>query len=168
MRYVFKINSSGKYQLYDNQNHQWGDVVYDNVTKPPKGNVSSVLRIFSCVAVQSGGKTGIFSLLKRKLLIPCQYDKMLYDYREWFNDGWVVSQKGKLGLLSINGGEILPCDYDEIIPEPYAWLIKQNGLWGTYDNKTKTMGLPCVYDEIIVSSDDYRVRKGSEWVTINR
>lgn len=168
MRYLFIINSSGKYQLYDTQNHQWENTIYDNVTEPQKKRGLSIIRIFSCKTVQEGDKKGIYSILKKRLIIPCEYDDILYDYHERFNDGWVVSQKGKWGLLSIKGDVILPCVYDEIVPESYAWSVKQNRLWGIYDNRTKTIEVPCMYDEIIVSSNDYQIRKGNEWVTINR
>ena len=168
MSMVFKTNASGRFQLFDPVNQKWHNVVFDNVQKPNKRNVSSVIRIYSCQAVEKDGKWGIYSVLNRSQIVPCMYDTIIYDYHERFNDGWVVAQNNKWGLYSTNGEIILPCEYDEIVSAPYAWIIKRNGLWGAYDNKTKTFGLPCLYEKLIVTAHEYTALKGKEWITITR
>lgn len=168
MRFVFLQNGIGKFQLFDSELKKWEDVVFDDVKKPQKRNVSSVIRIFSNQAVRKNGKWGIYSLLKKTLIIPCIFDQIIYDHKERFNDGWVVLQNDKWGLLSIDGSVVLPCEYDEILSASYAWLIKKEGRWGTYDNKEKHMGLPCIYNEIIVTPHEYRALNGKEWLIISR
>ena len=84
----------------------------------------------------------------------------------WFEENVLrVSRNGKYGLIDLDGKEIVPCDYDEIISlngVKNEFLIKKAGNIGLVNEKGQTI-IPAVYKEIRTLKEGYT----SEYIIIN-
>ncbi len=78
-----------------------------------------------------------------RLLKQAQYDDCFS-----FQNGYAhVMKDGLMGLISIDGRELLPCKYEEIGDyDGDSILVKQNGLYGMIDRHGREL-LPCKYNE---------------------
>lgn len=94
--------------------------------------------------VYKNNKCGFINT-KGELVIPL----ILNDtrYYNWYSHQEVeLIQNGKKGLLFIDEGTYIPCEYDEIVQIYNKWvMVKKNGKWGWVDHSGKTM-IPCRYD----------------------
>ncbi|MGL1889655.1 MAG: hypothetical protein OCD76_24285, partial [Reichenbachiella sp.] len=57
----------------------------------------------------------------------------------WAEDIWMVNRKGKIGLQSKKGKEIVPALYDLVLPTilPKFSFIVKDGKLGIYDNESQ-------------------------------
>lgn len=97
-------------------------------------------------------KYGVLDLENQKELIPFIYDKDYHHFENRSNNTeyFILKKNGLKGILSTQGEELLPFDYDQISPDYYDnyWIIKRNGLYGLLDANSLTTILPTQYKTI--------------------
>jgi hypothetical protein len=121
-RYELKQSSNGKYGLYDNKQEEWlSDSLYDQVKKPIAKDAKSTLNVLFSKLVSQEGKWGVFSVHPKRLsiVIPCEYEEILYDWIVGVDGLWLLKKDGKWGAYSIYRKQIIVpfkyCDVDEVI-----------------------------------------------------
>ncbi len=117
-RYELKLGPNGKYGLYDNKQEEWlGDCIYDQVKKPVAKDDISTLGVLFSKLICLNGRWGVFSIHPQRLsiIIPCKYDKILYDWRISTDGWWLLKKDGKWGAYRISQERIvIPFSSDDI------------------------------------------------------
>lgn len=68
-------------------------------------------------------------------------------------NGYVAKKDSFYGLISIEGDEILPFEYDDIMSDHLGNIfVKKNGKWGMVNTRNQQL-LPCYYDYIAYAWD---------------
>lgn len=87
---------------------RYGNIIveldYDKVDYTAYGN---------CVTVEQDGLFGLFDLASKKLILPCEYDEILYDTTDGyiFNGYICVVKNGKVGYVNIDNQITCPIQY---------------------------------------------------------
>jgi hypothetical protein len=109
-RYELKQDSNGKFRLFDNHGNVWlSECFYDQVKKPVAKDGKSTLSVLFSRLVCMKGKWGVFSLHPKRLtiVIPCEYDEILYDWRIGADGWWLLKKDGKWGAYRISKKKII-------------------------------------------------------------
>jgi len=136
---MYVASRGGLYGVVDQSNREivpfeWGSISHYGLTenylkvKDPKSNTH-----------------GIYSLIARKLVIPCDYSTL-----ESHGSGFLVTQNGKKNIVSINNVAKFRTWYDELIKSNKGqkrYIVKKDNMFGIIDDKEKTI-VPFEYTEI--------------------
>ncbi|TAE17736.1 MAG: WG repeat-containing protein [Bacteroidetes bacterium] len=147
---IFCLRQNAKVGLLNLKNEILIPFEYQDI-KPAQGQADTWL-------VKQNGKTGIYK--NGKIALPTQYDKI-----EFIGAYIKVWQAGKLGLLTQDFRQVLPCEYEDI-GNYYAFTreyyepigFKQNGLTGLFGRDWKVI-VPPLYESIDVYADNTAVVK---------
>lgn len=91
----------------------------DIVIEPRYDSVSKSYMSYGYYRLEKDKKCGL--LKDDKLVIPVEYDKI-----EWLSQYILVGKKGKVGLCSSVGTEIIPIEYDAILYDENRKIIEAN------------------------------------------
>ncbi|GAB1858066.1 hypothetical protein MHTCC0001_29030 [Flavobacteriaceae bacterium MHTCC 0001] len=156
------VKKNGKYTIVDFNNKPVSDKQWYSVSK-----ISSLTN-YVRVSEKRNGETyyGAFSLLERKLVIPCEY--VLFD-RSYYNKNIFKvkdATTSKYNLVTINNKLLFSDWYDEItMPDNVSnrFIVKKDQYYGVLDNKERKI-IPLTYKLIASSSysDGSRISQNKE------
>lgn len=115
-------------------------------------------------------KSGLFGVYDKntdKLITKLKYDnidKYIYGVA-------IFREKGKKGLLNIDGEEVVKAKYDEMIKveqDTDLYVVKLGAKYGIIDSQGKEL-VHCVYDEIgFISEGFYSVKRDGKYGIVDR
>ena len=117
------------------------------------------------IAVQKGGKWGLFNQRKAQWITPCQWEAVGY-----FGYGCAkVKWNGKWGFLDTEGKMAVPCRWDEV--ESFTWKgaakVKLDEKYGYVDKEGNVL-LECEWDALGRYDPQWmQVKRDGRWYTRN-
>ena len=118
--YAVRVKKDGKYSYYNPEAKGYvTSEKFDEANAYQNGYAS----------VKNTGQTGMLDI-NGKLIIPCQYDKVVYDKLQ-NKIVFRILKNGKEGMLDAAGTVLIPCEYDQLIPAlPNYIKAKKDGKYG--------------------------------------
>ena len=152
-RSLFVVQQNKKWGLMDAQRAFIIPAEYDVLEYDSRSSIPYIL-------VEQGGKKGVFAP-NGKPIINCAYDQILYDGFQF-----KVTQKNKIGLLDLNGKELIPVCMDKMLvhPELDKTLLEQDKKWTAWAwAKAKPCAPPLQFDYVDRMMQHFVVRNGSKF-----
>ena len=153
------LKKNGKTGVYDFNGNVIIPQIYDEI-------YSSDLAQYDYCNVKQGGKYGVYHVKLKKELIPCRFEYIsIKDLKE---KGYCkIKEEGKYGCWSVDGKEIIPCQYahiSDLSPITNCFTVTseisengKNGLWSMEGKEIIPCKFRLISDSYFKTSDCYEV-----------
>ena len=156
---IVNIKKHGKYGLYDLNNSEW----FIPIGKY-QGRLGDGINPF---ILKKDGKFGFVDSTGRKELTEFKYDNISTIYNRnirsttnnHFLETWIKDLG--VGVISRQGEEIIPCEYDEIDNYDSLFFVRKDNKWGAINHKGKILQ-DCIYSK--EEKESWRNR--NRWIII--